>query len=396
MNAETGAFLYEKNADEPSFPASTTKIITALYALERKGHDVDVILTASQEAIGTVPASIRRNSGHPPYRLEIGGTHMSLHPGEKLPFLTLLYGLMLSSANDAANVIAEYVSGSCENFMKELNLYVRSQGWLDTTLYTPHGLSHPGHKTTARDLAKIMQAALRIPLFRTLIQTIHYPRPAYGKLSAGTMVQHNALIRPGKFFYPHAIGGKTGFTEWGGYTLVSAAEHQDRKLIVVLFGCEKLEDRYRDAISLFEAAFNEKKEMRILLSSDFETFRTTLSGGNRPLEAQLANDLKLTYYPSEEPQVSTKVLWKAPAFPIHKGDPVGTLSVLSPSGKVLSQETLLATQPVESTWKHQGYLFSQNLGRTVQKNLKLLLSLLGASILGMTFYLFHARRSCSH
>lgn len=395
MNAQTGAILYEKRGKEPSYPASTTKLITALYALEKKGSDLDVMIRVSPDAVATVSKTVRRTKGHPPYRLEFGGTHMSLQKGEELSLKTLLYGLMLASANDAANVIAEYVSGSCENFMQELNAYVRSKGCLNTTLYNPHGLPHPDHKTTAYDLAKLMQAALQVPDLLTLMRTIHYTRPAYGIIPESSMVQHNALIKPGKFYHPKVLGGKTGYTEWGGYTLVAAAEDADRKLIVALLGCDKIENRYRDAIALFDAAFHEKKVERVLLSSAFETFQTELPGAKNTIEAHLENDLKLAYYPSEEPEVSIQVSWNPLSLPIEKGTAVGHVSILSQSKTLLARESLLATKRVESTWSHTFYQSFKAMGETTKRNRPIIFALIGTLLITTTFYLYSFRRKVS-
>ena len=130
MNAETGAILWEKNAHTPLYPSSTTKLITALYALEKKGNAFEALVTASYDAVAAVHPSVRRSpqGKHPPYRLEFGGTHIGLKAGEILPLRALMYGLMLNSGNDAANWIAEYVSGSVPAFMEELNRFVGKKG----------------------------------------------------------------------------------------------------------------------------------------------------------------------------------------------------------------------------------------------------------------------------
>src|SRR3990167_1013112 len=108
INADNGKILYAKNADTLCYPASTTKIATALYALHQKGHNLEEKGSSSFESLATVSSPIRRTSGkHPSYRLEFGGTHMGIKVGEELSLKTLLYGLLLQSGNDAANVLAE-------------------------------------------------------------------------------------------------------------------------------------------------------------------------------------------------------------------------------------------------------------------------------------------------
>ncbi len=390
MNAETGAVLWEKNARVPLFPASTTKLFTAAYALEKKGHALDELVTASADAVASVPPNVRRTT-HPAYRLEYGGTHMSLKVGEILPLRVLFYGLMLSSGNDAANVIGEYVSGSVPKFMEELNQFVQAKGCRDTVLYTPHGLPHEEHKTTAFDMALIAKEAIKNPFFREVVRAAQYPRPQTNKQSESVLQQHNALVRPGKFFYPKAIGIKTGYTLSAGYALVSAAEDSQRKLIVVVLGCEKIEQRYKDTIALFEAGFNEKKIERTLFSKGFDLLTHPLEGAKAALQAYLAQDIVLEYYPSEEPKFKTATTWTVPTMPIAADQKVGDISILSLEGKVLSSAPIFAVKAVESTFGHQVYLAWQKAKKGVWDHVALVMAGIGIIILSSTFY--YSRKS---
>src|SRR3989304_627075 len=138
INADTGAPLFEKNAHLPCYPASITKVATALYTLEKKSSYLDEVVTAPLDAIATVSPVARRQSGKPPaYRLEFGGTHIGIKAGEELSLRVLLYGLMLPSGNDAANVISHHVSGSIPTFMEEMNSFIRAKGCNETVFYTP-------------------------------------------------------------------------------------------------------------------------------------------------------------------------------------------------------------------------------------------------------------------
>ncbi len=238
INAETGAVLYEKNAHVPSFPASTTKIATALYALAKKGDCLGQVISATHEAVAAVSPAVRRTKKHPPHRLEFGGSHMGLKVGEELTFHTLLHGLMVASANDAANLIGEYVSGSVPKFMEEVNLYLKRIGCNETIFFTPHGLPHAEHKTTAYDLARMTQVAMKHPVFREIVRTVRYTKKESNKQPETVLVQTNALLKPGSpHHYPKAIGVKTGYTVSAGHNLVAAAEDGSRSLIVVIMGC---------------------------------------------------------------------------------------------------------------------------------------------------------------
>ena len=391
INTETGAVLWQKNAHSPVYPSSTTKVFTALYALAKKGHALDEMITASYDAVCYVPPSARRveNSRHPPYRLEFGGTHMGLVTGETFPLRVLMYGLMLSSGNDAANVIAQHVSGSIPAFMDELNQFVREKGCLNTVLNAPHGLPHDNHITTAYDLAIATREALKIPFFREVIKTRQCVRPKSNKQPESMLYQHNALVKQGRFYYPKAIGGKTGYTLKGGYSLVTAAEDTERKLIVVLMGCEKIEQRYRDAIALFEAGFNEKKVSRTLFSKGFDLFTYPVEGANAPLQAYISDDIVLHYYPSEEPAFKTTVSWLVPPLPISAGQKVGDLQVFSQEGKILTSSPIFAAKSVEGTFRHQVNLAWQKVKRGMWDNVTLVMVLLGIIVLVGTVYYSH-------
>jgi D-alanyl-D-alanine carboxypeptidase (penicillin-binding protein 5/6) len=393
MNAETGTVLWEKNARMPFYPASTTKIITALYALEKKGTTLDELVTASYDAVATVHPNVRRDSNgqHPPYRLEFGGTHMGIKAGETLPFRSLIYGLMLTSGNDAANVIAQHVSGNISAFMDELNQFVRKKGCLNTILYTPHGLPYPEHKTSAYDLAILSSEALKNPFFREVVKTTQYIRPQTNKQLESILYQHNALVKPGRFYYPKAMGIKTGYTLSGGYTMVAAAEDQQRKLIAVLLGCEKIEQRYKDAIALFEAGFNEKKVSRTLFSNGFDLFTSPIEGSKLHLQAYLSQDIILEYFPSEEPTFKTSVSWQASKLPIFAGQKVAEMQILSSDNKLLSSAPLFAVRTIEPTLQYQMLQAWKKVKKGIWDHITLVMAAGGLFILVSTFYYSHKR-----
>jgi D-alanyl-D-alanine carboxypeptidase (penicillin-binding protein 5/6) len=395
MNTETGAVLWEKNAHAPLFPASTTKLITALYAVEKKGFGFDEMVTASHEAVASVPPSVRRasNGAHPPYRLELGGTHMGIRAGETLTFRTLLYGLMLASANDAANVIAQHVSGDISTFTDELNRFVREKGCKNTVLHTTHGLPHEEHRTTAYDMAILAREFLKKNLLREVAMAAQYPRAQTNKQLESMLYQHNALVKPGRFYYPKAVGIKTGYTVAAGYTLVAAAEDQNRKLIAVLLGCEKLEQRYKDAIALFEAGFNEKRVSRTLLSKGFDLFSYEVEGGTVPLQAYLTQDIALEYYPTEEPVFKIAVLWQPPVLPIAAGQKVAQMQVTSPEGKILASAPLYAVRSVETTWRYQTGLVWRKVKKGMGDRVALAMACGGILILASGFYYSIRKRS---
>lgn len=388
MNADTGAVLWEKNAHLPLYPASITKMITALYAIEKKGHALDDLVTASLDAISTVHSGVRRsgNGTHPPWRLEFGGTHMGIRAGEVLALRTLIHGLMLASGNDAANVIAEHLCGDIARFMEELNRFVREKGCMNTVLHTPHGLPHDDHKTTAYDMALLAREFLKKDFLREVVKATQYPRPKTNKQPESVLHQHNALVKQGRFHYPKAIGIKTGYTVAAGYTLVTAAEDQNRSLIVVLLGCEKIEQRYKDAIALFEAGFNEKKMVRTLFSRGFDLFSHPIEGGNIPLQGCLAQDVQLAYYPSEEIAFKTVVRWLPFALPVRAGQEIAEMQVLSPEGRLLSAAPVYAVRDVEPTFGHRMHLICGRVKKELCNHVALMIAAAGILIVAGGFF----------
>lgn len=353
MNADTGAILFEKEAHQPLYPASITKIATALYALEKKGALLDEKVTALHDCIVTISPQVKHSSikSHPAYRLEAGGSNIGIRVGEVLSFRALLYGLLLSSGNDAGNVIAHYVCGSVDQFIIELNQFLLSKGVKETSFLNPHGLHHPQHQTTAYDMALITKEALKHPFFKEVVKTVRYERPQTNKQPQGYFVQSNRLLKPGQYYYSKAIGVKTGFTAPAGYTLVAAAAHEGRTLIAVLLNCD-LNGRYRDAVKLFEIAFAEKPITRTFFARMGDHFTFKVKGGRRDLDAVLNEDLNLSYFPAEEPAVKTRLCLNELKLPITQGERVGKVELVTQEGTILQSKPLYASRGVDKTvWK---------------------------------------------
>jgi D-alanyl-D-alanine carboxypeptidase (penicillin-binding protein 5/6) len=312
---------------------------------------------------------------------------MGIKVGETLPFRTLIHGLMLASGNDAANVIAEYISGDVSTFMEELNRFVYKKGCLHTVLYTPHGLPHPEHKTTAYDLGILACEALKNPFFREVMKATQYPRLQTNKQPESMLYQNNALLKPSsRFFYSKAIGIKTGYTQSAGYTMVAAAEDDRRRLIAVLLGCEKLDQRYEDAIALFEAGFNEEKVSRILFSKGFDLFSHPIEGGKIPLQAFLSQDIVLEYFPSEEPIFKTSVSWQMPPLPIQTGQKVAEMRILSSENKLLSSAPLFAVRSVDPTFFYHACFLWKKVKKMAYGSITWMITVGGILILVGTFY----------
>ena len=349
INADTGAVLYEKNKDQQSYPASITKIATALYALKHLDN-LDAVVTCPSESLVRISPKVKEDHGftHPPHWLEWDGTTYNVRKGEILPLDALFHGMMLVSGNDAANVIAHHVGGDVLTFTKNMTEFCKELGCASTEFRNPHGLHHPQHVTTAHDMALITQEALKDSRFRKIVSTITHERPKTNKQKGKMITQANRLLKKmTKFYYSKAFGIKTGYHKRAGYTLVAAAEHKGRTLIAVILGSPNPVQRYRDAISLFDTAFAEKRQSRILFRESENVFRQTIPGAHMALCAKLHDDIRLDYYPSEEPELKSFLHWELPALPIQKGMQVGELIVSDDRDQALIRAPLYATGDVK-------------------------------------------------
>lgn len=362
INAETGAVLFDKNANQQMYPASLTKVATALYVLENVGSNLDHPVTIKDDHLKIVSPQQRMQFPelHPSYRLEYGAILLGFSSGDKVPMRSLLYAMMLSSGNDVANALANHICPTIPEFMQELNEYLKNLKIVNTNFNNPHGLHHDEHTTTALDLAKITAVALKNPIFREIVISKKYPRPNIQGAQEQYFIQSNKLLKPGRFYYPKAIGVKTGRTSKAGFNLIAAAEDQGRTLIAVVLNCKDSESRYRDAINLFETAFKESKVNRVLLAKRQDIFKRELSKAAAPLEAVLEEDIALSYFPSEEPEVKATLVWKELKLPIKSKDVVGEMQIIASDGSLLTKSSVFALKDIEmntwakfSEWAHQ-------------------------------------------
>lgn len=342
MNAKSGAVLYEKEAHAPMFPASTTKIATALFLLDEKQLDMGQIVKVSAGALK------RKANGtlDPPHAITSDSSLMGLMRGDRFNIEDLLHGLMLSSGNDAANVLAETVSGSVSLFVEELNAYLQKMGCVKTRFVNPHGYHHPEQVSTAYELCQLTRKALMIPKFREIVGKQAYRTSQKPELE---LQQTNRLMRPGEHYYPKAIGVKTGFHSQAQNNLVAAAQEEDRTLIAVVLGCPKSDDRYRDAKALFEEAFKEQKVENVLVTPG-QIYKKNVEGAKSVLTASLKTALKISFYPSEMPKVKGFVYWDALSLPIQAGQRVGEIKLLDETGEELGRQELFAREKVSPTF----------------------------------------------
>jgi D-alanyl-D-alanine carboxypeptidase (penicillin-binding protein 5/6) len=238
VDAATGETIWERNADVPLPPASTTKVLTAILAIE--SGRLDDWVTASPEAAETAPSKI------------------GLRPGERMALNDLLYAVLLNSANDAATVVAEGLAGSETEFAIHMNAKARAIGAQNSHFVNPHGLTAAGHVSTARDLAKIFRYGLRLPQFREILETPRIKVPVKSsRISSVSLHSHNRLLTG----WQHRVIGKTGYTRPAGRCFVGAATADGREVIIALLGSS---DLWGDARRLVAHAFGEPNERPVV------------------------------------------------------------------------------------------------------------------------------------
>jgi serine-type D-Ala-D-Ala carboxypeptidase (penicillin-binding protein 5/6) len=363
IDAESGRILWARQEHQECSVASTIKVATALTILEAYGEvfNPDERILASREALRKVPAAQRKVLI--PHGLVADGTNIHLQPGEQMTARQLLEGLMICSANDAANVLAEhYGKGSISAFVQVMNDYLQSIGCQHTHLRNPHGLDVPDHYTTAADLGLITWRAMKHPLFREIVAKRNFSRPKTNKAAARIQPGTNRLQRPGPQFDARAIGVKTGSTSKAGSCLIGAAATESREVITVILGAEGT-NRYRDTKALFDAAFNEGRVKRVWQRKGAIGTNRLIRGGAVPLQPAIREELCAEIYPSNEGQVRVELcLSEILRPPLRTQDCVGWLRAVDEQGRILAQlpiypeaeVPLLWSYRVSQLWKHWG------------------------------------------
>lgn len=318
INAQTGTVLYEKNGYKTHSMASTTKIMTALLALENSKPD-DVV-TVSKNAAGTE------------------GSSMYLAICETLPMKDLLYGLMLQSGNDAAIAIAEHVGGSVENFAKMMTDRAHSIGAKNTAFQNPNGLDAEGHHTTAYDLALITREALQNPDFAEIVSTKKKTLPGDEDSKARSFANHNKLLS----LYPGCIGVKTGFTKKTGRCLVSAATKDHATLICVTLNAP---NDWNDHTNMLNHGFSLVSAKPLILKDMILKSIPVKNGASKTVELLASEDFYLTETTTEGLS-KVKLDYKLPeevTAPIAAGTKLGRLTVLYDEKKLFEMDLLTGT-----------------------------------------------------
>ncbi len=341
METSTGKILYEKNANEISFPASTTKIMTAILTVEN--CNLNDVATVSHNAVYSIPYDY---------------THASLKEGEELTIEQLLYALMIPSANDAAIVLAEHISGSVEEFAKLMNKRAEELGCKNTHFVNPNGIHNKEHTSTAYDLALMGQFAMKNETIRKVVSTKQFSLPITNKYNKTDRIFNNTndlLSTYSKYYYEGTTGVKTGYTGEAGNCIIASAKKNDFEVLLVVLGGKStskgLSERYLDCKTLFDYAFD-NYSIKTLNEKNSVLKKITVSGATKEtqnLNLIVKDDIKI--FADKNIDLSTLnpeiTLDKKIRAPIAANSVVGKISYIY-DDKEYSSDLIAQTQVIAS------------------------------------------------
>ena len=344
LNLDTGAVMFSRGADKPVHPASLTKIMTTVLALE-SGKNLDTTVIAV-----------------PKYCLDLLlGTDSSMSgikAGEELTLRQLLYAMMMMSGNDVANVLADYFGGGdIEAFVRMMNERAKKLGMEHTHYVNPHGLTADGHLTTASDMLKLVRHAMELPVFMEITSTARYELPATNKSEKRTLTTSNLMMNSqSAYYYRYIKGIKTGYTGEAGRCLISTASKDGYNYLAIVMKCpvkdaqgKNIRADFSDTRALYEWAFGSFEYKEILSGTEpIEELAVGLSWDTDFV--QLVPETPLTAIIPKEANASTvifntKIPDKKADAPIKKGAVYGSVDIVY-AGEVIGSVNLVAADSV--------------------------------------------------
>lgn len=318
IEAESGRVIAEKNADQRMPMASTTKIMTALTAIEN--CDVKKTISVPSAAVG------------------IEGSSIYLYEGEQLTVEDLLYAMLLESANDAAAAIAIAIGGSIEGFAEMMNARAKALGLENTHFENPHGLDSPEHYTTARELALISAAAMKNETFQKIVSTYKITIPLNQTEGVRLLINHNKMLKS----YSGAVGIKTGYTKKSGRCLVSAAEKDGVKLIAVTLNAP---DDWQDHTKMLDLGFSILESRTLCEVNEFKRVQPIIGGDYDSVILTNTTSCAVVL-PRSAPEIKCRLeLERFTYAPLKEGETVGHL-VYTLDGEILAKVPICATSSV--------------------------------------------------
>lgn len=345
MDYKSGRVLFDKNAKQKLYPASTTKIMTLLLALEY-GH-LNETVTIPKDA-----SKVPKDSSLVP-----------VTPGEKMPFVDLLYGLMMHSGNDAAVAVAIIVAGSTDNFVAMMNQKARELGCEDTHFANPHGYHDETHYTTAYDLALITREAMKNPTFREIVSAKSYTMSATEKRETLKLATTNSMfVKTSPYYYEYEVGVKTGYHSKAAHCFVGAAKKNGVSLISVTLKTTK-NGKWTDSKRLMEYGYAQYKTYAFGDIYEASPLYATIKNadsedpGSGLVELTVVpggsiSNYSITCLPDELEPASKELMSRVSVqyssnlvAPIREGDILGAISLSGDDGQTLSA-TVIASRDV--------------------------------------------------
>ena len=344
IDLNTGRAVYEQDADERVYPASLTKIMTCLLALEN-GNLSDVV-TVSASALDDLDAD---------------SSVAGLQVGEQMTLENLLYCMMVVSGNDACNVIAEHIAGSITDFVRMMNQRAYELGCLNTHFSNPHGLHDENHYTTARDLSIITQAALKSENFRQIVDTYEYQLPDDNvrqnipKLKTTNMLIYRSMSN--SLYYSRAHGIKTGYTSQAGRCVISEATGDGLDLLGIVCGAattildsgDLLMENFTECARLFDYGFDNYSYLPIMSPLyPVDQVKINNSAGAEAVAVAPQDEIKVLLPNDYDPdKLVTDIQLNSDSVdaPVREGDVLGSATVTY-AGEILGQTKLLAITDV--------------------------------------------------
>lgn len=389
MDTKTGQVLYGKNQHTRLYPASITKVMTALVAIETRNPTEKI--TMSKEAV---------------YGIERNSSHIGLDVGEEISLDQGLHALLLDSANEVANGIAELSAGSIAEFARRSTQRAKELGAYNTNFKNPHGLHDPDHYTTAYDMALIAQAAIQNPYFQEIMNTHTYQIPPTNKCSEiRYLSQSHKLLHEGRYgrsYRPDVIGGKTGYTSVAGNTLVTMAKRGDMELICVVLKSSPGK-AYADTNAILDYGFENFKAISLHQASHVISSvpMYTIKSGQliHMADCDIHVDRSVEFLGNsniKERMIDTQIeLPDKIDKEMSEGDVVGTISY-NYKGETLSTNNLVI-KSINHLSSMEPAVFPQKpryavSGLVIPSNLQLMSSTLVAGVIGFVLFMIYMKR----
>lgn len=314
---KTGRIIYEREADKKIYPASITKLLTAILVVEN--CELDETVTVSENAVLSVPS---------------GYVNANLQVGEELTVEDLLYVMLIPSANDAANALAEHVGGSIESFSTMMNTRAKELGCTGSNFTNPSGLHQEEHYTTCRDIYLISREAISKEYIKKMIETTKYTLPQTNKYTGTsrtfTTTNYMKLKSLSKFYSDYCIGGKTGYTGEAKNCVVEYAKKDGIELVAIVMGerAKVKGQKFLDAKEMFEYVFKNYESKQVTKQNEkYET--VTVNNGTKEtnkLDILYSNSVNILREKNDNTEIDKKIEYTNLKAPIQKGDVVGKVT----------------------------------------------------------------------